>query len=149
MQNTTADYKLEINKPSRSFECKITIGDNIYNNEDLVNLILEHTQPQDGFSIGNTVSQSLDLTLLNRGDIIFSTSQIKVEIGLKIGNKIEYIPMGIFNIDDIEKTDYTTKITAYDNMVKFESDYFSNLGDKPTLQQVVNELSEKTGVKFT
>ncbi|MEN8079094.1 hypothetical protein ABFP60_19215, partial [Clostridioides difficile] len=149
MQNTTADYKLEINKPSRQFESKITIGNNIYTNEDLVNLTLEYTQPQEGFVIGNTISQSLDLTLLNRGDIIYSTSQIKVEIGLKIGSKIEYILMGIFNIDDIEKTDYTTKFIAYDNMIKFETAYFSNLGDKPTLQQVVNELSSKTGVEFT
>lgn len=149
MQNTTADYKLEINKPSRSFECKITIGNNIYTNEDLVNLTLEYTQPQEGFAIGNTISQSLDLTLLNRGDIIYSTSQIKVELGLKIGSTIEYILMGIFNIDDIDKTDYTTKITAYDNMIKFETDYFSELGDKPTLKQVVNELSNKTGVEFT
>ena len=125
MQNTTANYKLEINKPSREFECKITIGNNIYNNDELVNLTLEHTQPQEGFSIGDTISQSLDLTLLNRGDIIYSTSQIKVEIGLKIGSTIEYILMGIFNIDDIEKTDYTTKFTAYDNMIKFETPYFS------------------------
>ena len=149
MQNTTADYKLEINKPSRQFECKITIGDNIYTNEDLVNLTLEYAQPQEGFTIGSTVSQSLDLTLLNKGDIIYSTSQIKVEIGLKIGSRIEYILMGIFNIDDIEKTDYTTKFTAYDNMIKFETAYYSELGDNPTLQQVVNELSSKTGVQFT
>lgn len=149
MRNTTADYKLEINKPSRSFECKITIGNNIYTNEDLVNLTLEYAQPQEGFAIGNTISQSLDLTLLNRGDIIYSTSQIKVEIGLKIGSTIEYILMGIFNIDDIEKTDYTTKFTAYDNMIKFETPYFSSLGDKPTLKQVVNELSKLTGVEFT
>ena len=148
MQNTTANYKLEINKPSREFECKITIGNNIYNNDELVNLTLEHTQPQEGFSIGNTISQSLDLTLLNRGDIIYSTSQIKVEIGLKIGSTIEYILMGIFNIDDIEKTDYTTKFTAYDNMIKFETPYFSSLGDKPTLKQVVNELSKITGIEF-
>lgn len=148
MQNTTANYKLEINKPSREFECKITIGNNIYNNEELVNLTLEHTQPQEGFSIGDTISQSLDLTLLNRGDIIYSTSQIKVEIGLKIGSTIEYILMGIFNIDDIEKTDYTTKFTAYDNMIKFETPYFSSLGDKPTLKQVVNELSKITGIEF-
>ena len=140
MQNTTADYKLEINKPSRSFECKITIGDNIYNNEDIVNMTFDYLQANEGFSIGNTVSQTLDLTLLNKGDIIYSTSQIKVEIGLKIGSKIEYILMGIFNIDDIEKTDYTTKFTAYDNMIKFETAYFSELGDNPTLQQVVNEL---------
>lgn len=149
MQNTTANYKLEINKPSRKFECKITIGNNIYTNEDLVNLTLEYAQPQEGFAIGNTISQSLDLTLLNRRDIIYSTSQIKLEIGLKIGSTIEHILMGIFNIDDIEKTDYTTKFTAYDNMIKFETDYFSELGDKPTLQQVVNELSNKTGVEFT
>lgn len=148
MQNTTKNYKLEINKPSREFECKITIGDNIYTNEDLVNLTLEYTQFQEGFSIGNTISQSLDLTLLNRGDIIYSTSQIKVEIGLKIGSTIEYILMGIFNIDDIEKTDYTTKFTAYDNMIKFETPYFSSLGDKPTLKQVVNELSKITGIEF-
>lgn len=148
MQNTTANYKLEINKPSREFECKITIGNNIYTNEELVNLTLEHTQPQEGFSIGDTISQSLDLTLLNRGDIIYSTSQIKVEIGLKIGSTIEYILMGIFNIDDIEKTDYTTKFTAYDNMIKFETPYFSSLGDKPTLKQVVNELSKITGIEF-
>jgi len=149
MQNTTADYKLEINKPSRSFECKVTIGDNIYKNEDIVDIILDYTQPQDGFSIGNTVSQTLDLTLINKGDTIYSTSQIKLEIGLKIGSTIEYIPMGIFNIDDVEKTDYTTKFTCYDNMIKFESAYFSSLGDKPTLQQVVNELASKTGVQFT
>lgn len=148
MQNTTANYKLEINKPSREFECKITIGNNIYNNDELVNLTLEHTQPQEGFSIGDTISQSLDLTLLNKGDIIYSTSQIKVEIGLKIGSTIEYILMGIFNIDDIEKTDYTTKFTAYDNMIKFETPYFSSLGDKPTLKQVVNELSKITGIEF-
>ena len=148
MQNTTANYKLDINKPSREFECKITIGNNIYNNDELVNLTLEHTQPQEGFSIGDTISQSLDLTLLNRGDIIYSTSQIKVEIGLKIGSTIEYILMGIFNIDDIEKTDYTTKFTAYDNMIKFETPYFSSLGDKPTLKQVVNELSKITGIEF-
>lgn len=98
--------------------------------------------------IGATTSQSLDLTLINKGDMVYGTSTIKVEIGLKIGDTTEYILMGIYNIDDIEKTDYTIKITAFDNMIKFETPYFSTLGDTPTLQQVVNELSSKTGVQF-
>lgn len=105
-------------------------------------------QPSDGFMIGATTSQSLDLTLLNKGDMVYGTSTIKVEIGLKIGNTIEYIPMGIYNIDDIEKTDYTIKITAFDNMMKFEKNFISNLGDTLTLQQVVNELVRITGVQF-
>ncbi|SHI97639.1 hypothetical protein SAMN02745941_04643, partial [Clostridium intestinale DSM 6191] len=150
MYSTSAAYKTEIKKPSRSFECKITIGDRIYNNSDIVNVTIDgNIQPSDGFMIGTTVSKTLDLTLINSGDTIYSTSQIKVEIGLKIGSTIEYIPMGLFNIDDIEKTDYTTKITAFDNMIKFESAYFSSLGDNPTLVQVVNELVSKTGVQFT
>lgn len=148
MQNTSADYKVETNKPSRTFECKVTIGNNIYTNEDIVDVILDYPQTSDGFTIGNTISQTLDLTLINKRDVIYSTSQVKVEIGLKIGSKIEYILMGYYNIDDIEKTDYTTKLTCYDNMIKFETPYFSELSDKPTLQQVVNELAQITGIQF-
>lgn len=99
--------------------------------------------------IGAATSKALDLTLLNKGDMVYGTSTIKVEIGLKIGSKIEYIPMGIYNIDDIEKTDYTIKITAYDNMIKFERNFTTNLGDTLTLQQIVNELVRITGVQFT
>lgn len=149
MYNASTAYKTEIKKPSRSFECKVTIGDRIFYNDDIVDIIIDgNIQPQEGFSIGNTVSQTLDLTLINKGDTIYSTNQIKVEIGLKIGNTIEYIQMGLYNIDDVEKTDYTIKFTAFDNMIKFETSYFSNLGDTPTLQQVVNELVSKTGVQF-
>jgi hypothetical protein len=114
-----------------------------------VDIIIDgNIQPSDGFMIGATTSQILDLTLLNKGDMVYGTSTIKVEIGLKIGNTIEYIPMGIYNIDDIEKTDYTIKITAFDNMMKFEKNFISNLGDTLTLQQVVNELVRITGVQF-
>lgn len=149
MQTTSAEYKLEIKKPSRSFECKITIGNNVYFNEDIVDIILETVQPNEGYSIGNTTSQSLELTLINKGDTIYSASQIKLEIGLRVGSTIEYILMGYYNIDEVEKTDYTTKITAFDNMIKFETPYFSSLGDVATLQQIVNELSTITGVQFT
>ena len=106
-------------------------------------------QPSDGFMIGATTSQILDLILLNKGDMVYGTSTIKVEIGLKIGNTIEYILMGIYNIDDIEKTDYTIKITAFDNMMKFEKNFITTLGDTLTLQQVASELTRITGVQFT
>lgn len=99
--------------------------------------------------IGATTSQTLDLTLLNKGDIVYGTSTIKVEIGLKIGSTVEYIPLGIYNIDDIDKTDYTIKITAFDNMIKFERNFSTTLGDTLTLQQVVSELTRITGVQFT
>ena len=149
MQTVSDLFKSKIKEASREFECKITIGDNIYTNEDLVEIKIFNGIPGDGFMIGATPSATLDLTLLNRGDTIYSTNQIKIEIGLNIGSKFEYLPMGLFNIYEVEKTDYTVKFTAYDNMIKFETAYFSALGDNPTLQQVVNELASKTGVQFT
>ena len=150
MQTTSTEYKTKIKEASRQFQCKITIGDRIFTNEDIVDVKIDgNIQPQDGFMIGSTSSTTLDLTLLNKGDTIYSTNQIKVEIGLNIGSTIEYILMGYYNIDDIVKTDYTIKFTAFDNMIKFETPYFSDLGENATLQQIVNELASKTGVQFT
>lgn len=149
MQTTSEAYKTEIKEPSREFKCKITIGTKIFTNDDIVDIILDSPQPSEGFSIGNTPSQTLDLTLLNKEDTIYSANQVKIEIGINTGSTIEYLVLGYFNIDDIEKTDYTTKITAFDNMIKFEAPFFSNLTYPATLQAVVNELSAKTGVQFT
>lgn len=150
MQNTSTLFKTKIKEASRQFQCRITIGDKIFTNEDIVDVKIDgNIQPQDSFMIGVTPSTTLDLTLLNKGDTIYSTNQIKVEIGLNIGSTIEYILMGYYNIDDIVKTDYTIKFTAFDNMIKFETPYFSDLGENATLQQIVNELASKTGVQFT
>ena len=148
MQQISSNYKNEIKQPSRHFECRVTIGKNIYTNESIVDIILDYPQAIDGFSIGNTTSQSLDLTLLNTGEEIYSTNQIKVEIGLQVGSDFEYILMGYYNVDEVSKNDYTIKFTAFDNMMKFETPYFSSLGDKPILQQVVNELATITGISF-
>lgn len=149
MQQTSSSYKNGIKQSSRSFECRVTIGKNVYTNDNIVDIIIDYPQANEGYSIGNTVSQSLDLMLLNTGEQIYSTNQIKVEIGLKIGDTIEYVPMGYYNVDEVSKNDYTIKFTAFDNMIKFETPYFSSLGDTPTLKQVVEELVYITGVKFS
>lgn len=148
MYTTSTAYKTEIQKRSRTFECRVTIGDRVFTNNEVQSIDL-NGGIQDVFSIGNTPSMCLELVLRNTTDTIFTTNSVKVEIGLKIVSTIEYIPLGIFNVEDIKKDDYTTKFTCYDNMTKFEIAYFSSLGDNPTLQQVVNELATKTGVQFT
>ena len=148
MYTTSTAYKTEIQKRVRSFECRVTIWDRVFTNNEVQSIDL-NGGIQDIFSIGNTPSVCLELVLRNTTDTIFTTNSVKVEIGLKIGNTIEYVPLGIFNIEDVKKDDYTTKFTCYDNMTKFEIAYFSSLGDKPTLQQVVNELASKTGIQFT
>ena len=144
---TSTEYKKEIKNPSRNFECRVTIGDKIYTNDEVQSIDL-NGGIQDVFSIGNTPSICLDLVLRNTSDTIYNMIPINVEIGLNINNKIEYIPLGIFNIADVKKDDFTIKITAYDNMSKFKVPYFSSLGNTATLTQVANEIAAKTGVQF-
>ncbi|MBC5998343.1 hypothetical protein H8923_16455, partial [Romboutsia hominis] len=148
MQNVSSSYLEKIKEPSRSFECRVTIGNNVYTNADIINISIEDVQPTDGFTIGAAVSKILELTL-STNNIIYSNSKVKLEIGLNIGSTFEYILIGHFHIEDIIRTDYSTKLTCYDNMIKFEKPYFSNLGKTSSLKNIINELATITGVEFT
>lgn len=147
MYNTSQNYKNYIKEPSRMFESKIILGSRTLNNYDVIQLKTELQQPSNGFTLGSCISKSLELTLNNDGGAYASVGIVNVSLGLKMGELIEYIPQGIFNIDKVEKTDYTVKVTAYDNMIKFETAY-SEKYDNPTLKQVIQQLQDITGVEF-
>lgn len=51
MQNVSSSYLEKIKEPSRSFECRVTIGNNVYTNIDIINISIEDVQPSDGFTI--------------------------------------------------------------------------------------------------
>ena len=147
MYNTSQNYKNYIKESSRMFESKIILGSRTLNNDDVIQLKTELQQPSNGFTLGSCISKSLELTLNNDGGAYASVGIVNVSLGLKMGELIEYIPQGIFNIDKVEKTDYTVKVTAYDNMIKFETAY-SEKYDNPTLKQVIQQLQDITGVEF-
>ena len=147
MYNTSQNYKNYIKEPSRMFESKIILGSRTLNNNDVIQLKTELQQPSNGFTLGSCISKSLELTLKNDSGTYASAGVLDVSLGLKMGELIEYIPQGLFNIDTVEKTDYTVKITAYDNMIKFETAY-SEKYDNPTLKQVIQQLQTITGVEF-
>lgn len=147
MYSVSDNYKTYIKKSSRSFESKITIGTRTFDNSDIIQIVPQIAQPNDGFSIGNTISQSMEITLKNDGGVYASVGIVDVEIGLKIGDSIEYIPQGVFNIDTVTKTDYTVKLTCYDNMYLLETAYTSSV-DNPTLAQVMADITSLTGVEF-
>ena len=82
MYATSANYKTYIKKPSRIFDCEVVIGSRTFTNSDIIQIVPEIVQPSDGFSIGNTVSQSIDITLRNDGGVYASVGEIDVQIGL-------------------------------------------------------------------
>ena len=149
MYKTSNEYKRKILEPTRKFESVIKIGNITLTNEEVNSFSLEQSIQQDfTYSIGNTISTAFNLVFFHNDTIeINDTDLIAAKLGLLLDNSIEYIPLGIYNIDKIESNDTTTKVLAYDNMIKFEVSYIEN-NENPTLYSVVNRLIELTGVNF-
>lgn len=127
----------------------------------------ESSQSGDEFTIGSTVASDISLTLFNRpeyANINFMGATIIVTTGLEvvpgmgltyeqlkeytydelrqftyqdISGVYEYVPLGRFNIDDVNKQRNTIGIKAVDNMIEFDKPYsLSNLSYPATLYQI-------------
>ena len=112
--------------------------------------------PDDGakrFSLDNFVSTSVEV-ILHDVDPSIIKDQVKISIGTDIGNnEFEYIPLGVFNIQDVPETN-GNKITIKlrDNRVKFDFNYdayplIQSLGGTATKRQILEDICEKAGVE--
>ena len=115
--------------------------------------------PQDGskrFSIDNFMSQELEI-ILHKVDSSIIQDQVEISIGTKVGSTslgdtYEYVPLGIFNIQDTPTTDKDkVTIKLRDNRVKFDFGYNAeplmeaNEG-KATKLQILNDICTKANV---
>ena len=103
------------------------------------------------FSLDNFVAKELTLTIhdVNLNAI---QDQVKISIGTLVNNQYEYVPIGIFNIQDTPTTNNgTTTIKLRDNRVKFEFEYnakplMDDNEGKATYKQMLDDICQKAGV---
>ena len=114
--------------------------------------------PDDGsqrFSLDNFFSTNLEV-ILHDVDIDDIQDQVKISIGTLVsGNTYEYVPLGIFNIQDKPEND-KNKITLKlrDNRIKFDFNYnaqplIERLGGQATKMQILNDICSIAGVTNT
>lgn len=104
------------------------------------------------FSLGNFISTSIEL-ILHDVDLEDIQDQVKISIGTLVSeNTYEYVPLGIFNIQDTPTND-KGKITLKlrDNRVKFDFGYnaqplMEQYGGQVTKMQMLNDICTKAGV---
>ena len=126
MYSVSDKYKKKILDPVRKFESEIRIGSTTLTNEEVISFSMEQSIQQDAtFSIGNTISTSFNLIFFHNDTITINDEDlVEAKLGLKLDDEIiEYVPLGVFNIDNLEMNDSTISISTYDNMVKFEVPY--------------------------
>lgn len=149
MYSTSKGYKTANLESYRQFEARISIGNRIITNEEVVSINLQQSiQQEPTFTLGNAISSILNLTFLHNDIETSDRDIINLEIGLLVNGVYEYVQMGVFNIDSINSNDTTTSIIAYDNMIRFDTPYAEN-NSSPTVHSVINRLIELTGVELS
>ncbi len=91
-------------------------------------------------SIGLELMQGMGLTYEDLKQ--YTYEQLKQFTYGQLGNDVwEYVPLGVFNIDDVNKQRNTIQIKAIDNMINLDKPYsLSNLGYPATLFQIYVDI---------
>ncbi len=155
--NTSSEYKQVIYSGDARHKIKIIFNENELLDADRYCEKLTRTAriiPIDGskrLSLDNFMSQELEL-ILHDVDTSLIEDQVEISIGTLVNNAYEYVPLGIFNIQDVPKTD-KNKITIKlrDNRVKFDFPYnakplIDENGGKATKRQILEDICDKAGV---
>lgn len=148
MYNVSTEYKNYIKMPSRTLSSRILIGSETYTDYEIAEMSLEgNLVPAEEFTLGATICNKFEATIMTDNKIM-ANNVIKPYIGLDVNGTVEEVPLGVFNVDDVKEVKGNKQIVAYDNMMKLEKAYFSDLTYPTTIQAVANEIAQKAGVAF-
>lgn len=154
MLRTSNGYQLAIAQPSRLLKAKITINDVIYDDLDIINIQLdEELFLSDSFTIGTASMSSVEIMVKYSQralESFFESEEMKVEVGVEVSDGVfEFISLGYFIIEDVEKNDFDITIYANDRMIKTEKDYYSHLTYPTTLGAIADEICKNTGLTLS
>ena len=155
MINTTQEWKDNIYNSNAEKRIRISVGDTVLTDDDIQGKleIQETCTNSKDIKIGSCIASNLKFNLTNKGQSIdFLNNEISVEVGLKTGAEFEYIPMGIFRVDEIDdKDERVYKITARDRMKLFDkdcSDFLMSRTYPITLSDLLHQLCVYVGVQL-
>jgi len=155
MYVVSEECKKALNHYKRDLRFKLIIGDTIITENDVISFDIEEAIiSSDDFELGGAVASILDLEINNihglYSGVDFTKKEIKIEIGIVLANGIvEYVPMGLFTIENSPEKGQFISIEATDKMVNFEKDYKSKLTYPTTVLQVLREVCNMAGVQLS
>lgn len=151
MLGVSNSYKLAIKQPSRTFKSTIAINENVYTDLEILNFSYdEHLYQQDTFTIGTAIMASVEIELLYSQKVVDDFkegTEFRIDIGIETNTDIfEFVSLGIFIVEDIEKNNLRFKVTAYDRMSRTEVGYSTSLSYPTTLLDIVEEIGDQLGL---
>ncbi|WP_052447240.1 tail fiber protein [Clostridium polynesiense] len=150
MYNVTQGFLNAIKTANRQFQTSVTVRDIIFGDSKIVEWSLEeNVNPSDSIMLGSVAASKFEITLLDvPNTLILEGAVVTPKIRLLVGTTYEEVPLGIFTVDEITKEKGTVKLTCFDNMIKLEKAYFSNLAYPASINSVAQEICSKAGVQL-
>lgn len=147
-------YKTSDNYKTKSYNkkhvLKVYINDTEVNSKYILDCKpIQELFTNEEFTLGSVASIGIELKLYK---LAIPTVINKIELKNELDG--ETIPIGIFNVDNINKdNDYTVTLKLLDNMIKFEFNYdgsslIKNNGGKVKIIQVLQDICAKAGVEL-
>lgn len=119
----------------------------------------EHTETLNNFKFQNMINPNNEITIGNTcsSGVTFSiytpttsleNKEITIFEGVKIGEEIKYIKLGIFTVTKQTSDGEYTSYEAYDRMYKADMPYFSDIAFPNTDKAILNEICGKLGISL-
>ena len=153
MINVSSQYKRAIKEPSRLLKSTILINNKTYSDSEIISINYdENLFMESEFSIGSAIMSSIEVELKNIQDVIddfIEGNEFEIRLGIEVSdNNFEFISLGFFIIEDIDKNKFSIKIYANDRMIKFEKDYSTGLTFPATIKDITLDIANKAGVQL-
>lgn len=133
----------------RQIYARITLKNKVYTNDNLNEFVYEGGSfAGENLQIGSTFSNSVRITFCEIIEGLKQLDELKMEIGIKTTNGIEYVSMGIFLIDtyDPQRNDNRTVLECFDRMIMMNGSYESKLTYPARIRDVALEIANLSGV---
>lgn len=104
------------------------------------------TSGAEEITIGSAVASYVQATIENKG-IALSGKEVSLEIGVEVDGDMEYIPMGLYTIQNPKIESNKVTFTAYDRLAsRCNGAYYSKLGYPVDAVDILAEISTMTGM---
>lgn len=104
------------------------------------------TSGAEEITIGSAVASYVQATIENKG-IALSGKEVSLEIGVEVDGEMEYIPMGLYTIQNPKIESNKITFTAYDRLAsRCNGAYYSKLSYPTDAVDILAEISTMTGV---
>lgn len=145
MYQTTDYYRKAIDGNKRgTFRAEIHVNGVLLDPDAIKEMSHTSYIVPDGIGIGNAMSSVLKITAQTEN--MFENAELGVGIIMEMKPQREYIPIGRFVVETVERNEDTITVTAYDNIKRMDVPYVSRLKYPAALFEVAQEICASSGV---